>query len=253
MFFILSRARYKENVPWEIEPQTFTFLALMLYLWAIEILWLARPITKFIWLEDKIWPYQAFDCFSIRTFKTRQKLSIAVKDMTSLKTLGLTTGREETIIQLSTGSNPQLLWLYLTLLCDWPSSQPIRCKTKNNCVLINRIFPRFKQFVYFHFEFSPMRYRVEHSKRNSLSTRAMYYSLFNRHTTRYIRWASYCCQSTEKRQSRWSCRGYDASRGCVGNDPQGAEFLPKDGSDSVRHRGKYEWLCLSVLSGMLRI
>ena len=74
--------------------------------------------------------------------------------MTSLKTLGLTTGREETIIQLSTGSNPQLLWLYLTLLCDWPSSQPIRCKTKNNRVLINRIFPRFKQFVCFHFGFS---------------------------------------------------------------------------------------------------
>ena len=154
MFFVLSRARYKEKVPWEIEPQTFTFLALMLYLWAIKILWLARPITKFISLEDKIWPYQVFDCFSIRTFKTRQKLSIAVKDVTSLKTLGLTTGREETIIQLNIGSNPQLLWLYLTLLCDWPSSQPIRCKTKNNRVLVNRIFPRFKQFVYFHFEFS---------------------------------------------------------------------------------------------------
>ena len=37
MFFVLSRVRYKEKVPWEIEPQTFTFLALMFYLWAIEI------------------------------------------------------------------------------------------------------------------------------------------------------------------------------------------------------------------------
>ena len=74
--------------------------------------------------------------------------------MTSLKTLGLTTGREETIIQLSTGSNPQLLWLYLTLLCDWPFSRPIKCKTKKNRVLVNRIFPRFKQVVYFHFGFS---------------------------------------------------------------------------------------------------
>ena len=61
--------------------------------------------------------------------------------MTSLKTVGLTTGRDETTIQL--------LWFYLTLLCDWPFSWPIKCKTKNN-----RIFPRFKQFVCFHFGFS---------------------------------------------------------------------------------------------------
>ena len=66
--------------------------------------------------------------------------------MTSLKTVGLTTGRDETTIQL--------LWFYLTLLCDWPFSRPIKCKTKNNRVLVNRIFPRFKPFVCFHFGFS---------------------------------------------------------------------------------------------------
>ena len=41
--------------------------------------------------------------------------------------------------QLSIESNPGLLWFYFTLYCDWstilaPSSQPIRCKTKNNRV-----------------------------------------------------------------------------------------------------------------------
>ena len=45
-------------------------------------------------------------------------------------------------------------WFYLTLLCDW-SSEPIRCKNKNNCdALVIRVFPRFKQFGCFHFEFS---------------------------------------------------------------------------------------------------
>ena len=51
-------------------------------------------------------------------------------------------------------------WFYLTLLCDWsrklaPSFEQIRCKNKNNCdALVIRVFPRFKQFGCFHFEFS---------------------------------------------------------------------------------------------------
>ena len=47
----------------------------------------------------------------------------------------------------------------LTSLCDWsrklaPSSQPIRCKTKNNHSLVTRVFPRFSQFDCSCFEFS---------------------------------------------------------------------------------------------------
>ena len=35
-----------------------------------------------------------------------------------------------------------------------PSSQPIRCKTKNNRDLVIRYFPPFKKFSCFHVEFS---------------------------------------------------------------------------------------------------
>ena len=52
-----------------------------------------------------------------------------------------------------------MLWFCLTSLCDWsrklaPSSQPIRCKIKNNRSLLTRVFPRFSQFNCFYFEFS---------------------------------------------------------------------------------------------------
>ena len=57
---------------------------------------------------------------------------------------------------MSLDSDPGLLWMYWTLLCDWfrkltPSSQPIRCKAENNRDLVARVFPRFKQFPFFHF------------------------------------------------------------------------------------------------------
>ena len=56
-------------------------------------------------------------------------------------------------------SSPGLLSFILILLCDWsrkpaPSSQPIRCKTKDNPGLAIRFFPRFKQFLWFHSKFS---------------------------------------------------------------------------------------------------
>ena len=52
-----------------------------------------------------------------------------------------------------------MLWFCLTSLCDWsrklaPSSQPIRCKIKNNRSLLTRVFPRFSQYNCFYFEFS---------------------------------------------------------------------------------------------------
>lgn len=61
--------------------------------------------------------------------------------------------------QLSAESNPEYLWLSLTLLCDCSrkltqSSRPIRCKTKNNRDLITCVLPRFKHFPCFHYEFS---------------------------------------------------------------------------------------------------
>ena len=61
--------------------------------------------------------------------------------------------------QLSVESNPELLWFCSSLLCDWstklqPLSQPIRCKAKTNHDLISCVFPRFKQFARFYFEFS---------------------------------------------------------------------------------------------------
>ena len=60
----------------------------------------------------------------------------------------------ESNFQLSVNSNLGLLWLYFTLLCDWsrklvPSSQPIRCKTKNSGDVVIRVFPRFKHYACF--------------------------------------------------------------------------------------------------------
>ena len=62
-------------------------------------------------------------------------------------------------LQLSFESSPGLHWVCNTLLCDWsrklaPSSQPIRCKIKDNRDLVARVFPRFRKFAHFHFEFS---------------------------------------------------------------------------------------------------
>ena len=53
-----------------------------------------------------------------------------------------------------------LRWFRFSSLCNWsrklaPTSQPIRCKTKiKHDDLVTRVFPRFKQFGCFHFEFS---------------------------------------------------------------------------------------------------
>ena len=53
-----------------------------------------------------------------------------------------------------------LRWFCFSSLCNWsrklaPTSQPIRCKTKiKHDDLVTRVFPRFKQFGCFHFEFS---------------------------------------------------------------------------------------------------
>ena len=41
--------RKNSESPWGIAPQTFGFLAPMLYHWATETLWWMRSITKFIW------------------------------------------------------------------------------------------------------------------------------------------------------------------------------------------------------------
>ena len=44
-FFVISMAQRKNfETPWGIETQTFGFWALMLYYWATETLWWARPL-----------------------------------------------------------------------------------------------------------------------------------------------------------------------------------------------------------------
>ena len=50
-------------------------------------------------------------------------------------------------------------WFCFTSLRDWsrklaPLSPPIRFKTKTDCDLVARVFPRFRQFACFCFEFS---------------------------------------------------------------------------------------------------
>ena len=50
-----------------------------------------------------------------------------------------------------------------TLSCNWsrklaPLSRPIRCKTKTKHNLVTRVFPRFRQFGCFYFEFSWLPY-----------------------------------------------------------------------------------------------
>ena len=50
-------------------------------------------------------------------------------------------------------------WFCFMSLCDWSIKlmslyQPIRFKTETSRDLVVRVFPRFKQFVYFFFEFS---------------------------------------------------------------------------------------------------
>ena len=60
---------------------------------------------------------------------------------------------------MSVDNNPGLFWFWLTLLSAWskkltPSSQPNRSKTENKRGMAIRVFPRFKQVAFFHFEFS---------------------------------------------------------------------------------------------------
>ena len=55
----------------------------------------------------------------------------------------------------SVESEQRLLSFCFTSLCDWSKrlarrSQPIRCRTKTNHDFVARVFPRFKQFVYFY-------------------------------------------------------------------------------------------------------
>ena len=53
----------------------------------------------------------------------------------------------------------KVIWvLHFTLLSDWsriltPLSEPITCKTKTSRDLVARVFPRFRQFSCFYFEF----------------------------------------------------------------------------------------------------
>ena len=51
VFCLITSEEQRKNSesPWGIEPQTFGFCASMLYHWATETLWWARPITKFIY------------------------------------------------------------------------------------------------------------------------------------------------------------------------------------------------------------
>ena len=56
-------------------------------------------------------------------------------------------------------SNPRLYWIFRTLLCGWSRklaqlSEPVRHKTKTNHDLVALVFPRFRQFLCFYFEFS---------------------------------------------------------------------------------------------------
>ena len=46
-FFSSYHERWTKESPWGIKPQTFGFCTLMLYHWATETLWWARPIMKF--------------------------------------------------------------------------------------------------------------------------------------------------------------------------------------------------------------
>lgn len=53
----------------------------------------------------------------------------------------------------------RLVWFYVTQPFDWsrklaPSSQPIKCKAKNNFDFVIRVFPLHKKFVCFQFVFS---------------------------------------------------------------------------------------------------
>ena len=61
--------------------------------------------------------------------------------------------------ELSVESNSELLWFCFLSFSDWfvrlqPLPQPIRFKTKTNRDMVTRVFPRFRQFASFHFEFS---------------------------------------------------------------------------------------------------
>ena len=62
-------------------------------------------------------------------------------------------------IQLSVQSNLGLHRFSFTLLCDWSRKlallfQPIRRNIKSNHGLVVRVFPRFRRFSRFYFEFS---------------------------------------------------------------------------------------------------
>ena len=68
-------------------------------------------------------------------------------------------------LQLSVDSISELFWFYFSSLHDWsrklvPLFQPIRFKTKPNCVLVNSVFPRFRQLTCIYFEFSLAPYGI---------------------------------------------------------------------------------------------
>ena len=52
-FWLVTSVKQRKNSesPWGIKPQTFGFRNLMLYYWATETLWWARPIVKFIYVH----------------------------------------------------------------------------------------------------------------------------------------------------------------------------------------------------------
>ena len=77
---------------------------------------------------------------------------------------------------MSVESDPGLLWIFLTMLCDWSWKlasfpQPIRCKTKPGHDSLTGVFPHFRQFFAFYFEFSLASKLFLFSKQYSLSSR----------------------------------------------------------------------------------
>ena len=52
-FWLVTSVKQRKNSesPWGIKPQTFGFHNLMLYHWATETLWWARPIVKLIYVH----------------------------------------------------------------------------------------------------------------------------------------------------------------------------------------------------------
>ena len=82
-----------------------------------------------------------------RSYKRRQDVCI-------LYLIGTDSYSNLRNVHLSVESNSRLLWFCLTTLYDWlkklaPLPQPIRGKTKANCDLLARVFPRFAPVNYF--------------------------------------------------------------------------------------------------------